>query len=155
MAKLNVNPWLLIEDMHGRMDDLMDHLADPRGARERARGRQEGAFVWQPRTDVYETVDGMTIEVELPGLSAEDVVVEVEKGHVRVFGERRFVKDARGPVFHTLERAHGPFERVLPLPGDVDVNGARAVLRDGLLTIVLAKREKTASSRRIHVAMRD
>ncbi|EPR32300.1 heat shock protein Hsp20 [Alkalidesulfovibrio alkalitolerans DSM 16529] len=155
MAKLNVNPWLLIEDMRGRMDDLMDHLADPRGARERPGNRHEGAFVWQPRADVYETADQVTIEIELPGLAAEDMAVEVEKGHVRVYGERRFVKDSKGPAFHTLERAHGPFERVLPLPTEVEANGARAVLRDGLLTIVLAKREKPASSRRIHVAMRD
>jgi len=155
MAKLNVNPWLLIEDMRGQADNLMDHLADPRGVRDRSRGRHEGAFVWQPRADVYETADEITIEVELPGLAAEDVTVEIVKKHVRVYGERRFVKDAKGPVFHTLERAHGPFERVLQLPGEVDANGTRAVLRDGLLTIVLAKREKPASSRRIHVAMRD
>jgi HSP20 family protein len=97
----------------------------------------DGGFT--PLCDLEEGDDAYELEVELPGIERDDVDVEVTGRRVRVAGERR--EQERAGVLRRRARGTGRFACEVMLPGDVDPDGARASLRDGVLTIHLPKAE--------------
>ncbi len=130
------NPWLEIQGMKQRMDKLMDEV------RERFDLEKESierTALWQPVTDAYETSDEYLIQMELPGLSREEVVLEVKSRELWVYGERRMIKEATGSNYHILERSYGPFARKFVLPAQVDQNRVQASFVNGLLTVSVPK----------------
>lgn len=130
------NPWLEIQGMKQKMDKLMDEV------RERfdlERETRERAALWQPVTDAYETEADYIIQMELPGLNKEDIVLEIKNQELWIYGERRMVKEATGSNYHVLERSYGPFARKFLLPEQADQNRVQASFLDGLLTISIPK----------------
>ena len=87
--------------------------------------------------DLCETSDAFIVTAELPGLTREQVKIEVNDGRLTLQGRR----DARVPCeqYHQVERGHGEFARTFPLPPTVDVTNIAADLRDGVLTITIPK----------------
>ncbi|GIU85144.1 MAG: heat-shock protein Hsp20 [Acidimicrobiales bacterium] len=94
-----------------------------------------GAFV--PLADIEETDDAYLVEVELPGVSKEDIDVEVSGRRVVVSGERK-EKERKG-VLRRRTRTVGKFHFEAVLPGDVDESGVEATLADGVLSVRLPK----------------
>jgi len=139
-------------------------LADLKDELERARlvaahegrapsGVSEKAYFWAPAADVLETRDAFVITVELPGVEREEVVVEVKTRTLWVYGERPVVKVREGEgVYHSLERAYGPFARRFTLPKGVDRARVRAVFKNGVLSITVSKECPENRCRRIHIS---
>ncbi len=98
---------------------------------------------WQPDVDVFETERGVVVRVELAGVAAQDVRVNVD-GHVlRVTGVRRPSEGADVRRLHQMEIASGPFERRVRIPIPVDRDRVSAHLADGFLTVAMPRREPT------------
>ena len=106
---------------------------------ERFFGDMERRIVYRPAVDVSESDEAYQIAAELPGLSEEDVSVELDDGVITLKGERRQQeqRDERGVRFS--ERAYGSFQRSFRLPADVDQEGIQAKLKDGVLTVRLPR----------------
>lgn len=85
--------------------------------------------------DVYEDADGFHAVLELPGVARKDVSVEVANSVIRVSGRH---SDKVGETEQTYE-----FDRSLALPESVNPSAIQAELKDGLLHLVLPKREET------------
>lgn len=130
MAKLNWNPWMGLDE---NGDDT------ERGFEEISVNTDPGN-VWSPAADMVESERHIHILVEVPGMSLEDMVVEVHGDELVVCGRRCFAREDRDNVYHVLERDYGPFLRRFALPVRVDSRCVAARLRDGLLTITIAKR---------------
>jgi len=94
---------------------------------------------WCPAVDVYETRGDLVVVVEVPGLPVESLKVAFRDHSLVVSGRRRTRRPGSGVSFQCLERPDGRFERILPLDMPVDVAGARAALRAGLLTVSLPR----------------
>jgi HSP20 family protein len=92
---------------------------------------------WAPAVDLCETADALIVTAELPGLSRDQVRIEVQDGRITLQGRR----DARVPCeqYHQVERGHGEFSRTFALPSSVEVEMISADLRDGVLTIIIPK----------------
>ena len=105
---------------------------------------------WLPPVDLHEVEDKYVITAEVPGLTREDVQINVEDGRVTLAGMRR-QRAAACEQYHRLERGHGPFSRTFELPLPVVVDAVTADLKDGVLTVVLPKSPEGAS-RRIRVS---
>jgi HSP20 family protein len=146
MGKLNWTAWPGIEDFSETMDRLVDELR----ARGESRSRAE-VCLWQPPLDAVETATELILTLDIPGVPLENVGVELRDRELVIFGERRFERDARGAVYHTLERAYGPFARRFELPFPVEAGAIRAELKDGLLTLAVPKRPATGGPRRITI----
>ena len=146
MGKLNWNPWMAGSDPRRVMDLLRSFLDG-----EETPGLP--GLCWQPQADVYETAQGFVVQVDLPGLAREDVVVEARGGEIWIYGSRRFFKEG-GAEFHVLERPHGPFARKIRFPEEIDADRIAAALADGLLTVTVP-RARPAASRRIEVSVSD
>ena len=95
----------------------------------------------RPLADVHSDDEKFTIEVELPGIKAEDVDISVHEGSLTIRGERKYEK--KGNDCERLERYYGSFVRSYSLPKSVDVDKIEAKSVDGVLTITVPKQEWT------------
>ena len=96
-----------------------------------------------PPVDVIEEPRGWRLVFEVPGAVADRTTVEILGRVVALRGERR-PTEAEGGVFLRVERAPGPFERLVELPEEPDADGACAVYADGLLLLVVPRRPAPA-----------
>jgi HSP20 family protein len=109
-----------------------------------------GAAGWTPPVDLYETADRYVLTAELPGLTRDDISINVQDGTLTLEGRRQ-----SPPVpcerYHRVERGHGAFSRRFSVPVPIDNQGVSADLKDGVLTVTLPK-SADALPRRIEVS---
>jgi len=93
---------------------------------------------WSPAVDVYEAPDRFVVSAELPGLSRDDITIDVQQDLLILRGTRPHTErpDAR---FHRVERGHGAFSRAFSLAAPVEVGAIVAEFRDGVLTVTVPK----------------
>lgn len=96
--------------------------------------------VWHPPAEVYETPTHLHVAIEVPGVNREDINCSVQQNALVVRGERKFNgRFEKPPVFRTLERNYGAFEKVVLLPAYVRTENIEARLENGMLYIKLEK----------------
>jgi HSP20 family protein len=133
--------------MRHRLDQLLDEAWEKFDLQQRIR---ESGY-WQPATDAYETAEEYVIQMELAGLSKEEVAVELRGGELTVYGYKSPDRTERHFSHQVLERFFGPFARRFRLPRGADPNGVRARLENGLLIVTVPKTESRRQKRRIDV----
>jgi len=99
---------------------------------------------WAPRMDISESADAFTITAELPGLSRDDIDIELTGDSLSISGERKRAPRVAGEQLHRAERPHGPFSRSFSIGVPVDTEGASAKLTDGVLTLEIPKAAEAA-----------
>ena len=99
----------------------------------------EGQVGW-PRLELSETDKAVMISAELPGLSEEDVQVEITNGVLSIRGEKKAERSDDAKFLS--ERYYGSFERQIPLDG-VEEDRAQADFKNGVLTVTLPKSDKS------------
>lgn len=99
-----------------------------------------GTWGFGPPMDVYEDGEKLKITVEIPGLDAKEIKVEVENNVLTVRGERRLEKDVKKENFRRMERHYGIFSRSFTLPNTVDPEKIEANYAHGVLTLEMPKR---------------
>lgn len=98
------------------------------------------AAVLQPPLDVTEEPEHYVLTAELPGVSRDDVTVEVHEGVVTIRGEKKLERrEGEGKSARLLERRYGSFSRSLALPADADEDRVEASFKDGVLELRIAK----------------
>ncbi|HEV2769438.1 MAG TPA: HSP20 family small heat-shock protein, partial [Solirubrobacteraceae bacterium] len=90
-----------------------------------------------PAADVLATEDLVTVTMDIPGLKAEDLEIELADDVLTVRGERVFsyTDQAEAGVWQRLERGYGKFERVLRVPKGLEGDAIQASMADGVLTL--------------------
>jgi HSP20 family protein len=111
-------------------------------------GLSRGA--WTPTVDIYESKDEIVLEAELPGMKRDDFELTIENNVLTLRGERRFEKKDEGDNYHRVERAYGSFSRSFTLPQTVSPENVTAEYKNGVLRVVLQKREEV-KARRIEI----
>jgi HSP20 family protein len=101
-------------------------------------------------SDVCEDETDVTVRLEVPGMSREDFDIDVLEDYLVVRGEKHVQREQQQGRYHVMQCAYGSFERLIPLPVDVDKDGARARYNRGVLIITLPK-HKRLKNRRIEV----
>ena len=97
---------------------------------------------WVPAMDLAETDDHFVLRADLPGLSQDDVNIELEDRVLTVSGERQAEHDDRGEGYYRVERAFGSFSRSLTLPEGIDPEGVEASFDRGVLEVRIPKPEE-------------
>ncbi len=103
-----------------------------------------------PALTVWEDVDNLYVEAELPGLELDDLEIFVSGSNLLSIQGERKQPDAGSGTWHRQERGFGKFSRVYELPTEVDADAVQATLKDGVLNTTLPKRAE-AKPRRISV----
>jgi HSP20 family protein len=105
---------------------------------------QEFGHMWSPQVEMLEHDGELIVKADLPGLTKDDVKVEIADNAITIEGERRGMKEEKREGFYRSERNYGKFYRLLPLPEGVEVQDAAATFNNGVLEIKMKapKREK-------------
>ena len=98
---------------------------------------------WAPLVDIYERDGNLELKAELPGVDHKDVDVRIENNVLTLKGERKVDHEVKRDNYHRVERAYGAFTRAFTLPTTVDTTKVKADFKDGVLRIVLPKREES------------
>lgn len=110
------------------------------------------AEVWSPNVEVSERDGKLIVTADLPGMSRDDVRVELRDNNLVLEGERREEKKEDREGYFVTERTYGSFYRVIPLPDDVDAGSARATFRNGVLELTFdLPRDHRSHSRSIPI----
>ncbi len=96
---------------------------------------------WLPSVDLSESDDAIQVRVDVPGLKASEINVEVNGNILRISGEHKEEKKEKGRTYHRMERRVGSFSRTITLPDEVREEKVTAECQDGVLTISLPKSE--------------
>ncbi|MFQ5733034.1 MAG: Hsp20/alpha crystallin family protein [Planctomycetaceae bacterium] len=102
-----------------------------------------GSRPWYPAIDVIETPDTVCVAINLPGVDADSVDVSIAGNMLTVKGEAPEIAIGDHDTAHMRQRNAGPFERSIPMPVAVDSERVSAEAKLGVLTIRLAKSERT------------
>ena len=105
-------------------------------------GRSNGSRRWIPPMDLAETEDELVLTADLPGMSEEDIAIEVKDGVLAVTGERKDGRRESGSGYHRAERSFGRFSRTLALPRGVDAEHVSAKFDRGVLEVHIPKPEE-------------
>jgi HSP20 family protein len=97
---------------------------------------------WIPSMDLVETEEHFVLRADLPGLSQEDVAIELEDNVLTVSGERRAEHEDKKEGFYRVERSFGQFRRSLTLPDGVDADAITATFDKGVLEVRIPKPEE-------------
>jgi HSP20 family protein len=97
---------------------------------------------WLPPMDLLETAEHYVLRADLPGLSDDDVDIQLQDNVLTVTGERNAEHEQQQEGYHRLERAFGTFSRSLTLPDGVDPDMIQAHVDRGVLEIMIPKPEQ-------------
>ena len=125
------------------LQERMNRLFDESLARSRASEDEFPAGAWMPPVDVYETDDRVVIRADLPGVDHGSIDLRIEDDMLIVRGERKFESEEKREDFLRIERTFGSFQRSFRLPSTVDQGSVDANHRNGVLEIILSKRESS------------
>jgi HSP20 family protein len=106
---------------------------------------------WRPVVDLVETADAFVLYAELPGVERDDVTLESDGRSLELAGQRRPPEHG----FLRLEGSWGSFRRHLELPEAVAADAIEAHFRNGILEVVLPKRQAAAGEGAQQVSVRE
>jgi len=108
--------------------------------------------LWSPNVEIFQRSSELVVRADLPGLSKDDVKVDVTDEAITIQGERRREhEDERGGVYRS-ERSYGSFQRVIALPEGAITDQAKATFRDGVLEITMpAPPDQVTRGRRLEI----
>ena len=128
------SPFSELERMRQQMDSILGRAAD--GG---LPVLHSGVF---PSINLTEDKETYHIQAELPGLSAEDLDIQAAGNNLSISGERKIPAEKGDVRYHRRERESGKFSRAISLPGDIEPDGVKATLINGILTVSVPKAEK-------------
>lgn len=97
---------------------------------------------WMPAMDLVETDDHFVLRADLPGLTEEDVHIDVEDNVLTVSGERKAEHEDKREGYVRVERSYGSFRRSLTLPEGVEPEAVNASFDRGVLEVRIPKPEQ-------------
>ncbi len=106
-----------------------------------------------PASEASRTDDAYVVKLELPGVDAEDVDIQIQDGILTVKGEKKTSREEKGEDYFFSERQYGFFSRSFRLPEDADLDKIDADMKDGVLTITIARRsaEEEGGPKRVKI----
>jgi HSP20 family protein len=151
MSIVRWDPFRDLTTLQDRMNRIFEESfrGVPRG------GNEEDWSVssWAPLVDIYEQDGDLVLKAELPGIDHKDVDVNVENNVLTLRGERKWDGEVKRESYHRVERAYGTFTRSFTLPNMIDTEKIKAEFKDGMLRLVLPKREE-AKPKQIAIAIK-
>ncbi len=97
------------------------------------------ANYFSPSADAASGMEDYEINMELPGVSADDIDVSLNDHVLTVKGEKKSSREEKTKTYYFSERSYGAFQRSFRLPGDVNTDQIEAAFVDGVLTLSLPK----------------
>lgn len=141
MSVVKWDPFKNIATLQGRINRLFED-AFPRSALD---DEDLAACAWRPAVDIFESDEGMVIQMDLPGVSKEDVAIEVKNNLLNIYGTRPVQNDVREDRFYRRERTCGTFQRAFTLHTAIAPEAIKATFKHGVLSVLIPHPEEEKS----------
>ncbi len=106
---------------------------------------------WVPRIEVLQNNGQLTVRADLPGLTKDDVKVELTDDMLTISGERKEEKEEKREGFYRSERSYGSFYRKIPLPEGAKTENATATFHNGVLEITIPAEKVEMPARKLEI----
>jgi HSP20 family protein len=142
---LTYSPWRELDEVTNRLARMFDDTGV----------RRYNGTLWAPQVNVAETADELVFTAELPGMSRDEVNIELEQNVLTISGEKteERTEGDEERKYHLWERTYGSFHRSFTLPRPVNGDQATARFENGVLEIRLPKAPE-AKGRKIEISKR-
>lgn len=134
MALIKWEPFRGLTSLRREMDRLWEDFFDG--------GQRTEMGALAPTIEVAETTDAFVIKAQVPGVSQEQIKVNVSDNALTIQGETKKEAQEEGKNYTRQEFRYGAFARTIPLPAAVQAEKAAAHLKDGVLEITIPKSEE-------------
>lgn len=131
------SPVSFVRRFGEEMDRLLNDFGFQGGWLAPVLGREFGDGVWSPEIEMVERDGQLLVRADLPGLTKDDVKVELADHALTIEGERHGEREERGEGYYRSERSYGRFYRKLPVPEGALADKASATFRNGVLEITM------------------
>jgi HSP20 family protein len=135
MDLMRWDPFGDLGTLRDRVNRAFEDAFARTGTREPAEAR-----TWSPPVDIQETEGEIVLRADLPGMTREQIDIELSGDALTIRGERTF--DDEGRNYLRVERPHGTFQRGFTIGVPIDQANVKANFRDGVLEITLPKSEE-------------
>jgi HSP20 family protein len=114
---------------------------------------RSSAIPWNPEIEMFHRNSELVVRVDLPGLTKDDIHVDVTEDRITIQGERKQEQDEERQGLYRSERSYGSFSREIPLPPGTIADQAKASFQNGVLEITMpAPPESARRGRRIEIS---
>ncbi len=133
------SPFAFMRRFSEEMDRLFGDFGFGRGVHSPSLGRGLGGFaeaggtLWSPQVEVFERGGQLVVRADLPGMTRDDINIEVTDDSLVIRGERKSEREENEEGYYRSERSYGSFYRQIPLPEGVNAENANATFRNGML----------------------
>jgi HSP20 family protein len=127
-------PWGMMRRFADEMDRLFEGFGGPLTERFGGWGFSDH---FSPNVDIFERDGKIVIRADVPGMTKDDVKVDVTEDAVLIEGERKYEHEEREEGVYRTERSYGHFRREIPLPEGVKTDTASATFKNGVLEVTL------------------
>lgn len=103
---------------------------------------ENGGLTFAPAAELEETPEAIQLRLEIPGIEAKDLDVQVTAESVAISGERRTESRTEEKGMVRSEFRYGKFQRIIPMPVRIDNQNVHAEYKDGILRLTLPKVEE-------------
>lgn len=134
MALIRWEPLREVDTLQRQMNRLFDNLIPTTGT-------ENGGVSFMPAAEMQETADAIHLKLEVPGLEAKDLDVQVTAEAVSISGERKSETKTEKNGVTRSEFRYGKFQRVIPLTCQIQKDKVQAEYKNGVLTLTLPKAE--------------
>ena len=134
MTLIRLEPFREIESLQRQMNRLFEELHSS------THSLDSRPFV--PAAELYETADALHLKIEVPGLSPEDIDIQVTPEAVAITGERHAETETEEKGMMRSEFRYGKFQRVIPLPVRIQNHHVEGEYKNGILNMNLPKAEE-------------
>lgn len=131
-----------MEGMRRDMERLFEEFFEPSARRRRwwPTPAEAGAIV--PNINVYDRKNEIVLKAELPGVEKDNIALAITKDSITLKGESKKDEEVKEEDYYSREISYGSFARTISLPAEVDGEKAKASFKNGVLEVVLPKKEE-------------
>lgn len=141
MSIVKWSPIKELEEMRKDMDRLFEEFFSPITRRRRGWLKPEmGVIV--PNIEMYDRKNEIVVKAELPGVNKEDIDLTITKDSLTLKGETKKEEEVKEEDYYAAEISYGSFTRTIALPVEIDSEKAKASFKNGILEIILPKKEE-------------
>ena len=151
--RLAATPFAFMKRFSEEMDNLFEDFGLGRGWLAPITGAADLApGLWSPPVEMFERDNELVLRADLPGLTKDDVQVELSENGITIEGERKNEQEEKREGYYRSERSYGKFYRHLPVPDGVNPEDAKATFRDGVLEVTMpAPKHAERKARRLEI----
>jgi len=124
------------------LQDRINRVFDEAANRSKDYDDEVSKCDWRPIVDIYDSEKAIIINAELPGVTKDNITLDVKENILTIKGERKSDEEVKKENYYRMERCYGTFERSFTLPSTADPAKITANFKDGILRITIPKPEE-------------